>query len=83
MSESLIALSLLFVASGATAFFSTGLVTRAAEQIGLVYRPDERKLHTTATPRLGGLAIIFAFAFPLLLTSANSHAQALVSKNLS
>lgn len=83
MPAPIIALSLLFVASAATAYFSTGLVKRAAEQIGLVDRPDERKLHPTATPRLGGLAIIFAFSFPLLLASANSHAQELVGKNLS
>ncbi|MGH9419475.1 MAG: MraY family glycosyltransferase, partial [Thermoanaerobaculia bacterium] len=36
-----------------------------------------------ATPRMGGLAIIFGFGFPLMLLAANVHAAGLVSKNLS
>lgn len=83
MFESAVALLLLFIAAAATSFFSTGVVKRAAEGIGLVDRPDKRKLHPEATPRLGGLAIIFGFAFPLLILSANPRAATLVSKNLS
>lgn len=76
------ALVLLFVASAVTSYFATRIVKRAAESIGLVDRPDERKLHPAATPRVGGLAIIFGFGFPLLLLAGNSHAAHLVSKNL-
>lgn len=83
MLETVVALILLAVATAVTSFFCTGIVKRAAEHIGLVDRPDERKLHPNATPRLGGLAIIFGFAFPLLLLSANGHAERLVSHNLS
>ena len=38
--------------------------------------------HTVATPRLGGLAIILGFGFPLLLLAANERAAELVTKNL-
>ena len=53
-----------------------------AEKIGLVDQPGERKIHAVATPRLGGLAIIFGFGFPLLLFAANHRAADLVFKNL-
>jgi len=81
--EQLVALSLLLIASAVTSFASTAIVKYAAESIGLVDRPDERKLHPEATPRVGGLAIIFGFGFPLLLLAANSRAAELVTKNLS
>src|SRR5437764_15145509 len=82
MTEQIVALILLLVASGITSFAATAVVKRAAESIGLVDRPDERKLHPEATPRVGGLAIIFGFGFPLLLLAGNSHATELVAKNI-
>jgi len=82
VSEQLLALSMLLIASGVTSFVTTAIVKKAAEAIGLVDRPDERKLHPEATPRVGGLAIIFGFGFPLLLLAANSHAAGLVAKNI-
>jgi UDP-GlcNAc:undecaprenyl-phosphate GlcNAc-1-phosphate transferase len=51
-------------------------------RIGLVDEPAERKLHRVATPRLGGIAIIFGFGFPLLLLAANARAAELVAKNI-
>jgi UDP-GlcNAc:undecaprenyl-phosphate GlcNAc-1-phosphate transferase len=83
VTEQLIALSLLLIASSLTSFAATAIVKRAAESIGLVDRPNERKLHPEATPRIGGLAIIFGFGFPLLLLAGNSHAAELVAKNSS
>jgi len=82
MAESIVALGLLFLASGITSYAATAIVKNAAESIGLVDRPDERKLHVGATPRIGGLAIIFGFGFPLILLAGNSRATELVSKNL-
>src|SRR5947207_15165213 len=81
--EQLVALSLILIASSVTSFAATAIVKRAAESIGLVDRPDERKLHPEGTPRVGGLAIIFGFGFPLLLLAGNSHAAELVTKNIS
>lgn len=82
MAELYAPLLLLFVCSGLTSFVATAIVRRGAQHIGLVDVPDDRKQHSTATPRLGGLAIIFGFAFPLLLMAANARAAELVSKNL-
>lgn len=72
----------LFIATAATAYFSTYQVKRLAERIGCIDRPDDRKLHLADTPRLGGLAIIAGFAIPLMLVPIHPHAASLVSKNL-
>ncbi|MFP5245885.1 MAG: glycosyltransferase family 4 protein [Thermoanaerobaculia bacterium] len=83
MSELFAPLVLLFVCSALTSFVATAIVRRGAQHIGLVDQPGERKIHAVATPRLGGLAIIFGFGFPLLLLAANGRAADLVTKNLS
>jgi len=75
-------LLLLLIASAITSFITTAVVKRIAEEAGAIDRPNERKLHAVATPRMGGLAIIFGFGFPLMLLAANTHAAELVSKNL-
>src|SRR5260221_11572 len=71
MKETLIPLILLFLCSAVTAYGGTYVVRGAAVRAGLLDRPgDERRIHETDTPRLGGLAIIFGFRFPLLLVAA-------------
>lgn len=82
MSELYAPLTLLVISSALASWVCTSVVHRAARRVGLVDLPEARKLHTVATPRLGGLAIIFGFAFPLLLLAANDHAANLVTKNL-
>lgn len=82
MTELLAPLILLFVSSALTSYTATAIVRGAAQHIGLVDVPDDRKSHEVATPRLGGIAIIFAFGFPLLLMAANPRAASLVTKNL-
>src|SRR3989440_3716136 len=82
MHEHVVPLILLFVASGVTSFLTTSIVKRVAEEVGAIDHPGARKLHLNSTPRLGGLAIIFGFGFPLMLLAANEHAAELVSKNL-
>ena len=76
-------LVLLFISSALTSYVATAIVKKTASHIGLVDVPDDRKRHEVATPRLGGLAIIFGFGFPLLLLAANPKAATLVTKNLS
>jgi len=83
MSELYAPLILLFVCCALTSYVATAIVKSAAQHIGLVDQPDARKIHIVATPRLGGIAIIFGFGFPLLLLAANARAAELVSKNLS
>jgi len=82
MFETSLALSVLFVLSAVTSYVGTKLVKHVAEHIGAVDLPDDRRIHLESTPRLGGLAIIFGFGFPLLLLAGNRHAAALVSKNI-
>ena len=82
MTEFSTPLYLLLVSSILTSYAATSVVLRGAKRIGLVDLPGERKIHETATPRLGGLAIIFGFSFPLLLMAANTRAAELVTKNL-
>ncbi len=82
MREHAVPLILLFVASGVTSFVTTAIVKRVAEEVGAIDHPGARKLHIGATPRLGGLAIIFGFGFPMMLLAANERAVELVSKNL-
>ena len=83
MVEQAVPLALLFIASTVTSFVTTGIVKRSTEKAGFVDYPDDRrKHHIDATPRLGGLAIIFGFGFPLLMMAVNDQAAALVTKNI-
>ena len=83
MTEHYAPLVLLFICSALTSYVATAIVKHAAQHIGLVDVPNDRKLHGAATPRLGGIAIIFGFGFPLLLLAANPRAADLVSRNIS
>lgn len=47
------------------AFGLTPFVRLLAERGGALDRPDDRKTHATATPRLGGVAVIAAFVLAL------------------
>lgn len=82
MSELAAPLVLLFLSSVFTSYAATAIVRRGAQHIGLVDLPGDRKIHKIATPRLGGIGIIFGFGFPLLLLAANSRAAEMVSNNL-
>jgi UDP-GlcNAc:undecaprenyl-phosphate GlcNAc-1-phosphate transferase len=82
MSELYAPLVLLFICCALTSFVATSIVQRGARRIGLADLPGDRKLHPIATPRLGGIAIIFGFGFPLLLFGADQRAAELVTKNV-
>jgi UDP-GlcNAc:undecaprenyl-phosphate GlcNAc-1-phosphate transferase len=75
-------LILLLISSALTSYMATAIVRKTASHLELVDVPDDRKRHEVATPRLGGLAIIFGFGFPLLLLAANPQAAGLVTHNL-
>src|SRR5919106_1720403 len=48
---------LVFAVAAGISFLATPLVRRAAVALGAVDVPDDRKVHTTPTPSLGGIAI--------------------------
>lgn len=68
---------LLFIATFLIALFTTmfftPMVIRFASRIGIVDRPNERKIHTTPIPRLGGASIylgfVLAMAFAILFAA--------------
>lgn len=76
------------VIAAALAFAVTGtpLVRWLALRIGLVDRPNSRKIHTSPTPLLGGLAIYMAFVFSVFLfwdrASASQMAAILIGITL-
>jgi len=80
---------LIFLASLILAAVLTFLVKRAALKFDIVDRPDitsgaSRKIHTTATPLLGGVAIfiayfIFLFIFSPRFLSGNLHWSHLIA----
>jgi len=70
-----IAIAVAFVAS----ILLTPLVQKFAIRIGAVDRPNNRKVHTTLMPRIGGLAIFGAFLIGyVLLRPADEHAAGIL-----
>lgn len=59
--------ALILVSAFVIAYFSTPLVIRLAYRLGAIDQPDKRKVHHTAMPRMGGLAIFLAFMLCVLL----------------
>ena len=57
----------LLVAGALLSLLLTPLVTSASTALGLVDAPGGRKVHSTAVPRIGGLAIVAAASAALLL----------------
>lgn len=52
------------------AYFSTPLVIRLAKRWGAMDAPCDRKVHTCAMPRMGGLAIYAGFVVAVLMTQS-------------
>ncbi|HEY5611725.1 MAG TPA: MraY family glycosyltransferase [Thermoanaerobaculia bacterium] len=76
------ALLWVFVSAAVVAYGATFFVKRLAERIGCIDVPNDRSVHSVATPRLGGLSIIAGFAMPLMLLPLYSSAAEQVTKNL-
>jgi len=47
-----------FLAGAFAAFAATPVVAAVASRLGIVDRPDARKMHSTPTPRLGGVGVL-------------------------
>ncbi len=67
MSLSLIFLAALAIAAGTSALV-TPRVREFAQRVGVLAEPGDRHMHATPTPRIGGLAVYFGFAFALFAT---------------
>jgi UDP-GlcNAc:undecaprenyl-phosphate GlcNAc-1-phosphate transferase len=77
-SVTLVAVALAFALAAALACTLSLAVARLCRQLGLLDRPEPRRLHERPTPRLGGLAIFFAFLITALLLyrPADEHERA-------
>jgi len=53
----------------------TMLVLRFAVKLGLVVRPDSRRLHRKSTPHLGGIAFFLTFAVGAILFTQSSAGE--------
>lgn len=63
-----IKLLIALVLAGAVSFFATPIVKNLAYKVGAIDVPkDNRRMHSTPIPRLGGLAIFIAFLFSVIL----------------
>lgn len=60
----------IFLLAFATAFTVTPVMMRLGRRWGLVDQPTGRKIHQTATPRIGGIAVYLGFAGAVLANSA-------------
>lgn len=59
---------LIILVTFVTSLLLTPIVKKVANHVGAIDKPDNnRKVHTTVTPRLGGLAIFFAFLYGYVL----------------
>ncbi len=65
----LAAAAILFALAFLLALAGTALARRVAIRLGLIDAPGHRKVHTTPTPRNGGIGIFWGFAIPLLLAT--------------
>jgi UDP-GlcNAc:undecaprenyl-phosphate GlcNAc-1-phosphate transferase len=63
-----------FMTALCAALVMVPFLRRWALEKGTVDQPDERKLHATPTPRLGGIAIFLAFLFSALIYAPPSLA---------
>src|SRR4051812_36163152 len=60
----------LFLASFLLSLVGTYLARRFARRLGLMDAPGDRKVHTSPTPRNGGIGIFWGFTLPLLVSIA-------------
>jgi UDP-GlcNAc:undecaprenyl-phosphate GlcNAc-1-phosphate transferase len=57
-----------FLAAAGTTFVATPIVRRIVLRLGWIDEPNDRKVHATATPTMGGIAMYAGFLAALLLS---------------
>ncbi len=74
---SYLTIGIAFLVAGIVAFATTPLVKKFAYVVGAVDVPkDNRRMHKTPMPRLGGLAIFFGFLIAILLFGSMDRVMA-------
>ncbi|HEX3088172.1 MAG TPA: undecaprenyl/decaprenyl-phosphate alpha-N-acetylglucosaminyl 1-phosphate transferase, partial [Ilumatobacteraceae bacterium] len=68
------------VAAVAT-FVFTPIVGMVARRLGWVVEPDERRIHTVATPDVGGIAMFIGLLSALLAARLNNHFDTIFARN--
>ena len=68
------------VAAVAT-FVFTPLVGMIARRLGWVVEPDERRIHTVATPDVGGIAMFIGLVAALAAARLNNHFDTIFARN--
>ncbi|HEU5140653.1 MAG TPA: MraY family glycosyltransferase [Bacillales bacterium] len=58
-----------FIAAVAVTFIITPIVIDIAYQLGIVDRPESRRVHKKIMPRAGGLSIIFGFSVAFIIAA--------------
>src|SRR3989338_10803733 len=71
----LVRYSIILLISFCLAFLLTHLIRFISLKIGAVDEPNERKIHTKPTPRLGGIGIYIAYSLALLYAVKLSDQQ--------
>ena len=68
------------VAAVAT-FIFTPLVGRFARRVGWVVEPDERRVHTVATPDVGGIAMFIGFTVAFAAARLDDNFDTIFARN--
>ncbi|HDL17108.1 MAG TPA: undecaprenyl/decaprenyl-phosphate alpha-N-acetylglucosaminyl 1-phosphate transferase, partial [Rhizobiales bacterium] len=66
---------LMFMMSIAISMALTALLARHAVALGMIDRPDGRKVHSVPVPRVGGVGIVVGALIPILLWLPTSRAS--------
>lgn len=70
-------LALIIISAALVTLFATPLIRRLANALGIVDRPDERKLHVSPVPLLGGLAIYTGVVAAIFVGNIQPHLKEL------
>ncbi len=62
-----------FILAGIVTIFSSPIAIRLAFHFGILDKPDQRKVHSKAIPRMGGLAIFSGILITILILSLVSQ----------
>ena len=62
-----------FGLAGMTTILTSPIAIRIAVRLGILDKPDKRKVHSVAIPRMGGVSVLAGILFPFLILSLFSQ----------